>query len=418
MSKIIDKSLFHTLDFLPEGYFIINDEYKVIYWNKVLEALTGIKENQILNKKLEDFFSNFGQEIYKRRINPVFHGGAPVIFSAKLHKSLFSRDNIQKDFYYQVTISALRITEDKYNALFSIENRSEVYSQINELINLRDEALDEASEKEKINSILLKQRNEIQEAFTSLSEKNLKIEKQKKQLQELNATKDRFFSILAHDLINPFSALDGLTSLLLKKFDSYSPNEIKDMIKIMSHTTTQTYDLLRKLLQWSQTQSGRIENKPSKINLLNTITNNFELLENSFIKKQINFTNTVNKDLFVYVDNNMINTVLRNLMSNAIKFTPLAGNINISTKLLNKPQKTVVQVSVIDSGIGISSDVINKLFKIEENISTIGTNNEKGTGLGLILCKEFVKKMGGEIWVESEKGKGSKFIFTIPAYNN
>lgn len=417
MAKIVDKSLFYTLDFLPEGYFIINDEYQVIYWNKALELLTGVEENKILNRKLDELFPNFGEDVYKKRINPVFHGGAPVIFSAKLHKRLFSQDKKQKDFYYQVTISALRITEEKYNALFSIENRSEIYSQINELINLRDKALDKVSEKEKINSILLKQHNEIQEAFTSLSEKNLQIEEQKKQLQELNATKDRFFSILAHDLINPFSSLDGLTSLLLENIDSYTPDKTKHLIEIMAQTTKQTCDLLQKLLQWSQTQSGRIENKPSKINLLETVINNFELLKNNIMEKQIDFTYTVSKNLFVYADNNMISTVLRNLISNAIKFTPLGGRINISTKL-HENQNDFIQILVTDSGIGISRDNINKLFKIEENITTVGTNNEKGTGLGLILCKELIEKIGGEIWVESEEGKGSTFFIKIPLCTN
>lgn len=421
MPLLIDKNLYYTLDFLPEGYFIIDNDYKVIYWNKLLELLTGVEKEKILNTKLEDTFPNFGKEIYKKRIDPIFKGGPPVVFSAKLHKNLFSQGKKQSEFYYQVTISSLRITEEKHNALFSVENKSEVYSQINELINLREEALNEIDEKERIHTKLIGQHTEIQKAFLILTEKNLQIEKQKQQLLELNATKDKFFSILAHDLINPFSALMGYSSLLVEKFETYTSGDIKQMIEIMNFTINQTYDLLQNLLQWSQAQSGKIENKPVKVDLNEIAVNNIKLLKNNILEKNIEIENSIPENIVVYVDYNMINTVFRNLISNAIKFTQKGGSINIVHEQQtgdSEPNDEFVIVSVNDTGVGINEENIKKLFRIEESVTTIGTNNEKGTGLGLMLCKEFIGIMGGEIWAESEVGKGSKFFIKTPLYTD
>ena len=267
MGSIVDANLYNTLDFLPEGYFIIDDTFDVIYWNKTLELMTGVTKDEITNKKLQDYFKNFDREIIKRRIAPLFIGGPPVIFSAKLHKTLFSRDESTEQ-YYQVTITSLRFSKDKCLALFSVENRNEIYSQINELIHLRDKALNEIDEKEQIHSQLYGQHIKIQEAFETLSAKNQEIEKQKQQLLELNATKDKFFSIIAHDLINPFSFIMGYSSLLYDKFDSYSPGDAREMARMINQASQQTYDLLQNLLQWSQAQSKRIENNPIKILLI------------------------------------------------------------------------------------------------------------------------------------------------------
>lgn len=419
MPLLADKSLYHTLDFLPEGYFIVDNDFNVIYWNKSLEILTGVEKENIIDTKLDNTFPNFGNDIYKRRISPIFHGGPPVVFSAKLHKNLFSHGENQNDFYYQITISSLRVAENTHNALFSVENRNEVYNQINELIHLRNKALNEITEKEEVHSRLISQHIEIQEAFSNLSEKNIQIEKQKHQLLELNATKDKFFSIIAHDLINPFSFLMGYSSLLYEKFDTYTPMELKEMIGHLNHTSKQTYDLLQNLLQWSRAHSRRLENKPIKIKLVEIVLNNLALTKNNSLDKNIEISHYIPENLCVFVDYNMINTVLRNLISNAIKFTPNGGKITISLDEMGKSSSLddkFVIITVTDTGVGISPEKISKLFKIEENTTTLGTKNERGTGLGLILCNEFVEMMGGEIWIESEIGTGSKFYIKIPLW--
>jgi len=417
MSKVVNKELFFALDYLPEGYFIIDENYKVIYWNKPIENLTGIEKKEILNCLLFEIFPNFNKELYKLRINPVFKGGPPVVFSAKLHKNLFSRNNADSDLYYQLTISSLRIGEDKYNALFAIENRSEVYSQMNELISLRDKALDEINEKDKIHTKLISQHIEIQEAFTTVSEKNLEIEKQKLQLQELVATKDKFFTILAHDLINPFSLLLGYTSLLSEKIESYSIEETKEMINLLNKTTQQTYDLLQNLLQWAKSQTGKIIIRPEILKIKSIIESNIVLLKSNIDHKRIHVENNIHDGSFVYADENMVNTVVRNLLSNAIKFTPKNGKITFATVTDKNEQNGYVTVCISDTGVGMDKETLSNLFKVEKSTTTIGTDKEKGTGLGLILCYEFVEKMGGKMWVESETGKGSKFFFTLPRYS-
>jgi PAS domain S-box-containing protein len=417
MSKVVNKELFFALDYLPEGYFIIDENYKVIYWNKPIENLTGIEKKDILNRLLFEIFPNFNKDLYKSRINPVFKGGPPVVFSAKLHKNLFSRSNIDSELYYQLTISSLRIGEDKFNALFAIENRSEVYSQINELISLRDKALDEINEKDKTHTKLISQHLEIQEAFAAVSEKNLEIEKQKLQLQELVATKDKFFTILAHDLINPFSLLLGYTSLLSEKIESYSIEETKEMINLLNKTTQQTYDLLQNLLQWAKSQTGKIILRPEIIKIKSIIESNIALLKSNIDHKSIHVENNVQDGSFVFADENMINTIVRNLLSNAIKFTSKNGKIIFTTVTDKNEQKGFVTVCISDTGVGMDKETLSNLFKVEKSTTTIGTDKEKGTGLGLIICYEFVEKMGGKIWVESETGKGSKFFFTLPRYS-
>ena len=417
MPLTIDKNLYNTLDFLPEGYFVIDDNFKVIYWNKSLELLTDIDKVKILNTKLENTFPNFKQELYKRRINPIFKGGPPVVFSAKLHKNLFTQYKSQNEYYYQVTISSLRITEEKYHALFSIENRSKIYNQFDELINLRDKALNEVDEKEKINTKLIDQHAEIQKAFSILTGKNLQIEKQKQQLLELNATKDKFFSIIAHDLINPLSALMGYSSLIVDSFNTYTLDEIKQMMGVMNDSIKQTFDLLQNLLQWSRAQSGKLENNPVKVDLKEIADNNIKLFTNNILEKNIEIKNLLPDKLLVYVDKDMINTIFRNLISNAIKFTPKGENINIvheqQTEDIEQKGKFVI-ISVNDTGIGIEPGDMKKLFRIEETLTTVGTNNEKGTGLGLLLCKEFAEIIGGDIWAKSKIGKGSSFYVKIP----
>ncbi|OFX83623.1 MAG: hypothetical protein A2W99_15450 [Bacteroidetes bacterium GWF2_33_16] len=417
MSKVVNKELFFALDYLPEGYFIIDENYKIIYWNKPIENLTGIEKKEILNRLLFEIFPNFNKELYKLRINPVFKGGPPVVFSAKLHKNLFSRNDSDSDLYYQLTISSLRIGENNYNALFAIENRSEVYSQINELISLRDKALDEIDEKEKIHTKLISQHIEIQEAFATVSEKNLEIEKQKQQLQELVATKDKFFTILAHDLINPFSLLLGYTSLLSEKIESYSIEETKEMIDLLNITTQQTYDLLQNLLQWAKSQTGKIIPRPEILKIKSIIDSNIVLLKSNIDHKSIHIQNNVQAGSFVYTDENMVNTVVRNLLSNAIKFTPKNGKIIFDTVTDKNEQKGLVTVCISDTGVGMDKAKLSNLFKVEKSTTTIGTDKEKGTGLGLILCHEFVEKMDGKMWVESETGKGSKFFFSLPRYS-
>ncbi len=234
-------------------------------------------------------------------------------------------------------------------------------------------------------------------------------------LRENNITKDKFMSIIAHDLKNPFGAILGFSDVLHKNFETYDIKTQKKYIGLIHKEIENTYKLLENLLLWSRSQRKKIEFKPKKINLFLKVFDTSEFLSQLAKNKSIKLTNTISLNDHVFADKDMLSTILRNLISNAIKFTPKGGKIIISaeTKTRNKNLRQI-EISVKDTGVGISKEMLAKLFDITENTSTKGTENERGTGLGLILCKEFVEKHGGKIWVESEEGKGSEFIFTLP----
>ena len=233
--------------------------------------------------------------------------------------------------------------------------------------------------------------------------------KSEKKLREANATKDKFFSIIAHDLKNPFNSIVGFSDLLLKNIDKYDKDKILNFVKNINNSSKQAFILLENLLLWARSQSGNIEFYPTKNNLKNIIQENILLAENQANNKEIQIENHITDDYFVFCDKNMINTVIRNLLTNAVKFTTNKGKITTAIKLIENNY----EVTISDTGVGISPENIDKLFRIDSKHQTLGTADEKGTGLGLILCKEFIEKHKGKIWAESEKGKGSDFKFTL-----
>lgn len=243
-----------------------------------------------------------------------------------------------------------------------------------------------------------------------LESQKIQLEKSNTDLIKLNATKDKFFKIIGHDLRNPMSLVVQFSKLLENNIERYDSNKLKEIISLLNKSSTQGMELLSDLLTWAQSQTNEISFEPFSYNLKELIESSIKLKKLSASKKHITLENTVDNTLYVLVDKNMFMTIIRNLISNAIKFTPKNGRITMSSSIEGKK----VRLSVNDTGIGIDKQDIGKLFNIETNISTIGTENEKGSGLGLIICKEFVSRHKGEIWVESEPGKGSNFLFTIP----
>lgn len=258
------------------------------------------------------------------------------------------------------------------------------------------------------------QKREIHQKNAELQELNAsletKVQQRTKELSELNATKDKFFSIIAHDLKNPFNALLGFSTLLLEDFDSFSDEEKIDLIKTMSTASNNAYKLLQNLLEWSRSQTGSIKWDPGAISMHEIVNNTVDLLNNAAIAKEITIQAIISPNSTAWADGNMITTVIRNLLSNALKYTTKGGEIKIYSRAI----KDETEITIEDNGVGIKDGDKEKLFRIDVNFSTSGTNNEQGTGLGLILCKEFVEKNKGKIWVESSEGKGSKFKFTLP----
>jgi signal transduction histidine kinase len=236
------------------------------------------------------------------------------------------------------------------------------------------------------------------------------LKKSEQQLRQLNADKDRFISILGHDLISPFNMLIGYSGLLLEDIRKLEIEDIENQLIQINKAAQNTFKLLEELLIWARTQSGKIPFCPRTLSfgdICRDILSTLSLVANS---KKITINYTVANTLFVFADADMLKTILRNLVSNAIKFTNTNGLININAE--EKAENVLVSVS--DNGVGIEPENVLKLFDFSYVLSTTGTADEKGTGLGLLICKEFVEKHGGKIWVESKEGRGSEFKFTIP----
>lgn len=231
-------------------------------------------------------------------------------------------------------------------------------------------------------------------------------------LKELIATKDKLFSIIAHDLRSPFNGIIGFSELLIENSNDILLEDSEQYIKIINSAAKNTLILLDNLLNWAKSQTGQLSFNPEKV-LLSEVVQEIITLSKTIAKsKNIALEYAGTDNLEIFVDVNMLNTVLRNLISNAIKFTNVGGHIKVSAAL----KQDQVEITISDNGIGINKEKLTKLFSISSNTTTLGTEDENGSGLGLVLCKEFIQKNNGDIWVESEENKGSNFIFTLPTY--
>ena len=259
-----------------------------------------------------------------------------------------------------------------------------------------------------------KQKEIIEVKNKQLEKSYQELQKSERDLRELNATKDKFFSIISHDLKNHLTTLLGFSDMLFRSFHQLDDEKKLKYSRLIDYSVKNFYELLENLLQWSRSQTGSLQCKPKTIDIGSLIPEIISIYSINALKKKINLTYESERDSLAYADKNMVRTILRNLVSNAIKFTDKGGEIRVTAS----GRDGYVEVSVSDSGVGISDDNINTLFNIDKPHTTRGTAKEKGTGLGLILCKEFVEKNRGKIWAESPapngSGKGSVFHFTLP----
>ena len=236
------------------------------------------------------------------------------------------------------------------------------------------------------------------------------LQESENNLKEANAAKDKFFSIIAHDLRNPFNAVIGFSNLLRENISEFNLDEISEYIGYINDSAINAYTLLGNLLDWARSQTNSIQFNPEDINISDIINSTLVILSGEATKKNITISNSVPAQAVVLADSNMISAVLRNLVSNAIKFTRPGGCISLSSNAGEK----FYEFTIEDNGVGIQKKDVEKLFRIDTKVYSKGTADESGTGLGLILCKEFIEKNSGSIRVESEYGKGSRFIFTLP----
>jgi PAS domain S-box-containing protein len=242
----------------------------------------------------------------------------------------------------------------------------------------------------------------------------LQLRLKNEELQKTNAEKDKLFSIIAHDLRSPFNGFIGLTSVMMEEALEITPEEVLNFSRRLNVSANNIFELLNNLLEWSTINKGTIVPKPENIDVQTLINNNIDIVNERATQKGISIVNHIPLNQFVYADKKMFNTVIRNLLSNAVKFTKKGGTITIDSEVLNNH---ILQIAVSDSGIGIPLENLDKLFKSSECIGTKGTDGEPSTGLGLILCKEFIELNRGQLTVSSEQNVGSTFKFTLPILN-
>ena len=258
-----------------------------------------------------------------------------------------------------------------------------------------------------------KAKEKVESLNQSLTHANEQLQISEKELKELNRTKDKFFSIIAHDLKNPFMALMGYSELLTDDFSNLNDDDKYKIIYDIKEISFNTFKLLENLLYWSRFQIGMIKFNEKEIDVSSLLEENIRSIKHSAQLKEIKIVSDIQKDIIIKADREMLSTVFRNLLSNAIKFTNKNGMVDVKGYQKNGDLEICIQ----DNGIGIDDSKINQLFSITDISSQVGTNGEKGTGLGLILCNEFVEKHQGKITVESVKNKGTKFVVIIPMKN-
>ncbi len=393
--EILDKHISHAkdiwLDYKNNSFSILYQTVTLVNPDKVsyLYRLDNFDRNWITaDNKREANYTNLGPGDYKFRVK------------AKYDKGEWSEDettieiHIKPAWWMRTWVRVLFIifilAAFSSAAFIRIRALSIQHARLESLV------------KERTYEIAVK--SDLLEAQTkTLTEKN-------DQLKDLNSTRDKLFSIISHDLRSPFNTILGFGELLLDNYSDLTDEERKDMINQLHKTSNQTYDLVENMLNWARIQTRNIQYTPKEFDLNEFFERKFDLYQKIAGNKGITLENGLAKKLHVYTDVNFLETILRNLINNAIKFTPNGGTIRIDSR----SEEDEVIISVTDSGVGMTQNQIDTLFYMDKSKSTSGTNGENGSGLGLILCKEFVEAYNGTITVKSEPGKGSTFSFSVP----
>jgi PAS domain S-box-containing protein len=390
-NNILDKerNLLRTLiDNMPDYIYIKDKESRFLTVNKRLMEVQHAKSlDEIVGKNDFDLTPNKeAAELYFNDEKRLIESGKPIINKEEIGFDENDRERV---------ISTTKVPF--YDASGKVAGIVGIGRDITKQKNAEKQLREQAQNLQEVNILLDKHSQYLKKANT--------------QLEHLNATKNKFFSIIAHDLKNPFQAIFGFSELLMRNYEDFDDTQKVELLGMIKSSSESAYNLLENLLQWARTQTDRIKYNPIDLDLKELIGQNIELSKPSAEKKQISLIEEINCDAIVFADKNMINLVIRNLMSNAIKFTDELGTVIVRCSEKNKSE---LAISIIDSGIGISQENVNKLFRIDEYFSTSGTAGEGGTGLGLIICREFVEKNKGEITIVSELGSGTTFTFSLP----
>lgn len=359
--------------------------YKILYGNLLDSILNKEKLEQITKMQIIFETENLEKENQLLKSNN------------ELSKVNIEKQTAYRNLFLVGFIAALVLLVLSYN-FYRINKRS------NKLLKEQKESIARTNEK------LLETNEKLIKQKEFLKELNDKLLESEENLREINERKDKFFSIISHDLRNPFASIISFARIMRRDLDKMSKEEILELTEQLNKVAHRINNLLENLLLWSKMQTNRLDFKPEEIKISKIIKSNIDLLGQSAKNKNINLMYNADDKIVVFADYYMVDTVLRNLVSNAIKFTHNGGVI----KIITESKDNDVLISVDDSGIGIKKNSIKNLFEIGHH-SDYGTEDEKGSGMGLILCKEFVLKNKGKIWVESEENKGSSFKFTLPS---
>jgi len=353
----------NLFDFSPISYFSMDSEGIIKEVNLSAGKMLGLDRSKLIGKKFMSFVTFENKDIFNSFIKNVFNS----IVKHSCELNLFNKDKQ----IFRVLLEGLEFDNTP-----------------------------ESSQMCQVAVIDLTEYKKIEASLNETTEK----------LKLLNDTKDKFFSIIAHDLRSPFQVFLSLTKTLAEDADSYTLKELSEAGESMYQTASNLFNLLKNLLEWAQIQKGSMSFQPEIFSISDLIFENVQILKKRGEQKGISIINNVSGTLQVYADEKMTNSILLNLLSNAVKFTKKDGVVTICAKELDNQ---MVEISVSDTGIGMEKSLVNKLFKVGEKVRTLGTDGELSTGLGLLLCKEFVEKQDGRISVESEEGKGSTLRFTL-----
>lgn len=356
---------YQLFDSAPVGYFNLSDDFRIINANRTVVGLLNLSLKEIIGKDFRDFVhaDNFV------KFRELLDKAAESEFVVRDEIKLIKQNTIDMNFHAIIEIISIKKPE-------SIDMRYQMA-----IMDITDRI---KAEKQLIDS--------------------------EKKLKEANSAKDKFFSIIAHDLKSPFFGVLGLSGHIKENGGSMGKEEIIDISRHIYNSLKQQYELLEGLLLWARSNTGRLKVEDTIVSPNAVVEKTINILKHSIEEKNLIFVNNVDEDLTILTDINLMLTVIRNLISNAIKFTPAGGRIMVNTE----EKGDHIDITISDTGIGIKKEDIDKLFRIEEAFSTPGTNNEKGTGLGLIVCQEFAQKQGGELLVESNPGEGTTFTYRLP----
>ena len=388
----LDEFRFRILDNSPEGVILLDTDYRIVYLNHMIEQWSGLRFESVEGKTIMEIFPHMDKPAYRNRMKQVMEIGFPLILSSQLHPNLIPFDEHLKERIGQTTLSRVERTDTSDYllrvSLMDVTATTQQYRKIQEL--------------QKRSASEIAQRKEAQAA----------LEKERGELAEANASKDKFFSILAHDLRGPLGGVVSMSETMLAEYDLFDADEIKDIIKVMHESSDRIFELLKNLLTWSRLNTGRIDFEPMDLELQPIVRKIHELFKSQLEKKELDVSIDCGEGIAVHADAAMLETVLRNLLSNAFKFTPRGGEIRFSS---GEVEDERVYFEIRDTGVGMSEEAMEKVFDVSSKYHTPGTENEASSGLGLVLVKEFVERNGGELSVSSEIDQGTIFRVEMPA---